>query len=66
MKFKWTLKCKQVFNNLKYCFTTALILTYFNPDLKCVIEIDLSNYVLGGVLLQYNKNSKLRLVAFFF
>jgi hypothetical protein len=66
MKFKWTPGCKQVFNNLKYCFITALILAHFNPDFECVIETDLSNYVLGGVLLQYNKNSKLYLVAFLF
>ena len=51
MKFKWTLKYKQAFNNLKYCFITALIFTYFNPDLKYIVKIDLSNYTLGGVLL---------------
>ena len=44
---------------------TAPILTHFNPDFKCIVEIDLSNYVLGGVLLQYNKNGELCLVAFF-
>ena len=66
MKFKWILKCKQIFNNLKHRFITAPIFAHFNPDFKCVIEIDSSNYVLGGVLLQYNKNSKLYLVAFLF
>jgi hypothetical protein len=66
MKFKWTLRCKQAFNNLKYCFITALILAHFDPNFKCVIKTDLSNYILGGVLSQYNKNSKLCLVAFLF
>ena len=42
-----------------------MIFTYFNPDFKYIVKIDLSNYVLGGVLLQYNKNSKLYLVTFF-
>ena len=51
MKFKQTPRCKQAFNNLKYHFITALILAHFNPDLKCVVEIDSFNYVLGGVLL---------------
>ena len=51
MKFEWTPKYKQAFNNLKCRFTTALILAHFNPDFECVIETDLSNYVLGGVLL---------------
>jgi hypothetical protein len=66
MKFKWTPRYKQAFNNLKYYFITALILTYFNLDFKCIVKIDSSNYVLGGVLLQYNKNGELYLVAFLF
>jgi hypothetical protein len=64
MKFKWTPKYKEAFNDLKYCFITALILTHFNPDFKCVIKTDSSNYALEGVLLQYNKNSELYLIAF--
>ena len=59
-------KCEQAFNNLKYHFTTTLILAHFNFNLKCVIKTDLSNYVLGGVLSQYNKNGKLYPVAFLF
>ena len=51
MKFKWTPRCKQAFNNLKCCFITALILAYFNSDFECVVKTDSSNYVLGGVLL---------------
>jgi len=64
MKFKWTARYKQAFNNLKQRFITAPILTHFDPNLECVIKIDSSNYALGGVLSQYNKNGKLRLVAF--
>jgi hypothetical protein len=66
MKFEWTLRCEQVFNNLKHHFTTAPILAYFDPDLKCVVKTDSSNHALGGVLLQYNKNGELYLIAFFF
>ena len=50
---------------MKHHFITALILAHFNPDFEYIIKTDLSNYVLGGVLLQYNKNGKLCLVAFF-
>jgi len=64
VKFKWTTKYKQAFNNLKYRFTTTLILAHFNPNLECIVETDSSNYVLEGVLSQYNKNGELRLVAF--
>ena len=48
----------------KYHFITALILTHFDPNLKYVIKTDSSNYALGGVLSQYNKNGKLYPVAF--
>ena len=51
MKFKQIPKYKQAFNNLKHYFITALILAYFNFDLKYIVKIDLSNYTLGGVLL---------------
>ena len=50
----------------KYYFTTTLILTHFNPNLKYIIKTDLSNYILKRVLLQYNKNGKLYLIVFFF
>jgi len=43
---------------------TALILAYFNPNLKYIVETDLSDYTLRGVLLQYNKNGELYPVAF--
>jgi hypothetical protein len=66
VKFEWTPRYKQAFNNLKYHFITALILAYFNSDFKCVVKINSSNYVLGGVLLQYNKNGELYLVTFLF
>ena len=35
------------FNNVN----TTLILTHFNPNLRYIIKIDLSNYALKGVLL---------------
>jgi len=40
------------------------MLTHFDPNLKCIVEINSSDYALGGVLSQYNKNGELRLVAF--
>jgi len=64
VKFKWTTRYKQAFNNLKHRFITAPILTYFNLNLKYIIKTDSSNYALGEVLLQYNKNGELRPIAF--
>jgi len=45
---------------------TALILAHFDPDLKCIVETDSSDYILGGVLSQYDKNGELCPVAFLF
>ena len=45
---------------------TTLILIYFNSNFKYIVKIDLSDYILKGVLLQYDKNGKLHPVAFFF
>ena len=66
MKFKWTPKCEQAFNNLKYHFTTTLIFAHFDPDFKYIIKTDSSDYILKRVLLQYNKNSELYPVIFLF
>jgi len=51
LKFKWGTKCEQAFNDLKYRFTTALILTHFNLDFKYIVKIDFSNHVQKGTLL---------------
>jgi len=51
MKFKWTARYEQAFNNLKHRFTTAPILAHFNFNFKYIIKIDLSDYALKGVLL---------------
>jgi len=37
-----------------------------DTNLKYTIKTNSSNYALGGVLLQYNKNGELYLVAFLF
>ena len=43
----------------------ALILAYFDSNLECVLEIDLSDYVQENVLSQYDKNDVLCSVIFF-
>ena len=45
---------------------TTPIFAYFNSNFKYIIKTYSSNYILGGVLSQYNNNSKLYLIAFFF
>ncbi len=51
VKFDWIIDYERVFNNLKYRFTTAPILAYFDSNLKYVVETDSSDYAQGGVLL---------------
>ena len=53
-----------IYNLYSYRHIITLIFTYFNSHFKYIIKIDLSDYMLGGVLLQYNQNSELYLVVF--
>ncbi|MBW0573660.1 hypothetical protein O181_113375, partial [Austropuccinia psidii MF-1] len=46
------------FQILKEAFTTAPILSNFNPSLPAVVETDASDYALGAVLSQVNDSGK--------
>ncbi|MBW0583518.1 hypothetical protein O181_123233, partial [Austropuccinia psidii MF-1] len=46
------------FQILKEAFTTAPILSYFNPSLPTIVETDASYYALGSVLSQLNDSGK--------
>ena len=43
-----------------------VILCHYNSDLKLVIKTDASDYVSEGILLQYDENSVLHPVVYFF
>jgi hypothetical protein len=60
----WTDAMTKAFEKLKHCFTTMLILTYFDLHCKCIVEIDTSDFALGGTLLQTTKDKKLHPNAF--
>ena len=53
------------FKALKTAFTTAPVLAYYDYSKKTVVETDASNWASGGVLSQYDKDNKLKPVAFF-
>ena len=59
MKFIWNITCKHAFNNLKKQFMIASILAYFDSNLECVLEADLSDHAQESVLSQYDKNDVL-------
>ncbi|MBW0495044.1 hypothetical protein O181_034759 [Austropuccinia psidii MF-1] len=41
-------------HQLKEAFTTAPVLSHFNPSLPTIVETDASNYALGAILSQEN------------
>jgi RNase H-like domain found in reverse transcriptase len=61
---KWTKKCQEAFDNLKRAFTTAPILTLFDPTRETWVETDMLNGVVAGALSQM-VNNELQPVAFF-
>jgi hypothetical protein len=60
----WTDAMTKSFEKLKHCFTTAPILTHFDPHHGCIVKTDASDFVLGGVLSQTAKDKKLLPNAF--
>lgn len=63
--FVWDDKCEESFQQLKRMFTTAPILTQFDPDRETVVETDSSGWATGGVLSQYDDDGVLRPCAYF-
>ena len=45
---------KEAFDNLKQAFTTAPVLSRYDPQLETVIEVDSSDACIGGILSQYS------------
>ena len=64
--FKWSSECEDAFNTLKRAFISNVILCHYNSDLKLVMKTDALDYVSEGILSQYDENSVLHLIAYFF
>ena len=63
--FSWNSECEAAFQRLKNAFVSDLILMHFDPEKKIVVEVDASDWVVGGVFSQYDDEGVLRPVAFF-
>ena len=63
-KWEWTEKQKKVFEKLKKRFTEEPVLAAPDLDKKMRIEVDVSNYVIGGVLSMDCGDELWRPVAF--
>jgi len=60
----WTREAEAAFRKLKQRFTTAPILAHFDPAKPVILETDASDFALGVVLSQRDKEGRLHLVAF--
>jgi hypothetical protein len=57
--FKWDTACQEAFDQIKLLITTAPILWYYQPDIKTMVEVDASNGVVAGLILQKDPESGL-------
>jgi len=63
--FVWGLEQQAAFDLLKKAFTSAPILHHFDYDRELIVETDASEYVLAGILSQYDDEGVLHPVAFY-
>ena len=65
VKFSWSPEADATFRALRQAFTTAPILTHFQPELPLVIEADASDFALGCVLSQPTTEGDLHPICFY-
>ena len=63
-KWEWTEKQEEVFKELKEQFTKELVLAAPDINKKIRMEVDISDYAMGGVLSMEREDGKWRPVAF--
>jgi len=63
-KWKWEQEQEKAFGKLKAVFTTEPVLAIPDIDREMKVEVDTSDYAMGGVLLTKCEDGKWRLVAF--
>ena len=63
-KWEWMERQEKAFRELKEQFTEELVLAAPDLDKKLRVEVDTSDYVMGGVLSMEGEDRKWRLVAF--
>ncbi|KAI1006053.1 hypothetical protein K3495_g2163 [Podosphaera aphanis] len=61
----WSTNCEEAFSSPKDAFTRAPILRHFDPDRRCYMEADSSDWVHGGILSQFDDQNILHPVTYF-
>jgi len=63
-KWEWTERQEKAFRELKEQFTKEPVLVALDLDKKLRVEVDASDYAMGGVLSMEGKDGKWKPVAF--
>jgi hypothetical protein len=63
--FEWTEAANKAFEDLKAKFTTAPILTIFDPEKETTVEADASDFTIGTTISQKHPDGKRRPTAFY-
>lgn len=63
--FKCDHTCQKAFEKLKCKFASYLIIQHFDPDKPTTVEVDSSDFVVGGIKSQLDDFGVLRPVAYF-
>jgi len=51
----WTDCCRVAFDSLKTAFSTASILTHWDPNLPVIVETDVSDYALAAIISTHTR-----------
>ena len=62
--WNFSAECHKAFDTLKQAFTSAPILTHWNPEAQIVVETDASDYALGAILSTYTSDGEIHPIAF--
>ena len=63
--WKFSADCRRSFNSLKEAFTSAPILTHYQPDVPIIVKTDTSDYAIAGILSNICPDGEICLVAFY-
>jgi hypothetical protein len=64
--FSWSDEADAAFKKIKKMFVSVSILMQFDPDHDTLMETNSSDYIVRGLLQQYNNDGFLHPCAFFF
>ena len=65
VSFQWNDEANQAFTRLKMMFTSAPILVLFDYERETIVEVDASEWCVGGTLYQVDDHGVMRPCAFF-